>query len=607
MLAVLPIAKAQDSTVGSSKIRISSYQNDPFVETSQIDRIDGSGLKRNENGRLLLSNAWINIADEPLIYRQDAETGLFNPFATNPWPQPTSNEKDNFKFPDEERFPLHEIERGPDGKPLLDENGRQQWKPRDLHLGMTTTFKAASEAREAAEWWSGRRIDWGASDSILEINSHAFIDFNAFFSPTAQGLFFGVVPYRLPGRTEVRILEMASSWEVAAHESGHALQGVLKPNRDWTDPGYQTWGESFGDQMEMWASLRDRPRVRSVLAETGGDLNRSSALTQLAEALGPLTGEDTCLRDAFHDRKVSDTTTEPHDRSEVLTGAAYNFFVMLYESFRSNQGLGEPEAVEAAADVAGTFITRTVDYTPENTMTLEDVVRAYLKVDKELFGSRYHQFLLEEFTRRELFDSNSLNDWLAHEAALPNIKLPGRSSDKAINKMLQQHLDELGIGPEFGVMLQSVTRDSRFGQTLVRVQLTEGRDDSAVPLENHGLLVFRSNGTLADYYSPIPGDYTANSGFHAQAEARSLVARARVLGLAHRGAPLSIALRPDGRQTVEARVMRSKGFYCWEDVYSLENPGGERRNAITPQLPRRITGYQGNGVEILTADDLARR
>ena len=31
-------------------------------------------------------------------------------------------------------------------------------------------------------------------------------------------------------------------------------------------------------------------------------------------------------------------------------------------------------------------------------MTLEDVAKAYLKVDKEFFGGRYHAMLVDEFT-----------------------------------------------------------------------------------------------------------------------------------------------------------------------------------------------------------------
>jgi pimeloyl-ACP methyl ester carboxylesterase len=104
------------------------------------------------------------------------------------------------------------------------------------------------------------------------------------------------------------MFEMASSWEIAVHEAGHALHNELKPNRDLSGQGYRTWGESFGDQVAMWTSLRDPGRVRSLLAETNGDLSTSNALSRLAEAFAALVGEGTGLRDAVHDKRVSDTS-----------------------------------------------------------------------------------------------------------------------------------------------------------------------------------------------------------------------------------------------------------------------------------------------------------
>ena len=58
---------------------------------------------------------------------------------------------------------------------------------------------------------------------------------------------------------------------------GHALHAELKPNRVLSDAGYRTWGESFGDQMAMWTSLRDWDRALRLLAETNGNLNQSNA------------------------------------------------------------------------------------------------------------------------------------------------------------------------------------------------------------------------------------------------------------------------------------------------------------------------------------------
>jgi hypothetical protein len=607
VLASMPISRAQMLIEGDRSIRISSYQDDPFVEGSSFERIDGTGLEVGDGGRPMLSNEELKIVDESVVYRQESDNTDYFPFATNPWPHPMSNEKGNFKFPQEERFPLHLIERGADGKPILNEDGLQIWKPREIHLGMTTIFDAASAAKEAAEDWSGRRIAWG-TDGLLEINSHAFIAFNAFFSPTAQAVYFGVVPYRPAGQTQVQMFEMGTSWEVAAHETGHALHGALKPNRIWTDLGFRTWSESFGDQLEMWASLRDPRRTRYLLGSTNGNLNQSNAITSLGEALGGLLSDlSISLRDAFHDKKVSDTSEEVHDRSEVLTGASYKLFLLVYGQLR-NDGLGEVAALEKAGDIMGTFLVGCTDYTPENGMEFVDVAKAYLKVDKERFGGRYHAFLVDEFIKRELLTADSVNDWLAHEAQVPELMLPRRASDKNAAKMVQSNLDKLGIGTEFGLTLQSVTHDSRSGNTMVRVQLTEGREADAAVFDNHGILTFRADRTLADYHSPIPGSSVLQTqSALSQNGIQTLVGQARLRGLDRRGAPLSIVRDLGGRLTVEARVLRGSAMSCHVVAYTLDYPQGERREVITPTIPRRIAGLQPGGTQILTADDLRER
>ena len=600
-LTSLPVSLAQVSIQGSS-IKVSEYQDDPFVAESYIGRVDASRFTTDSNGHPFMSSDRVSMIGESFIYRKNS-AGEFVKFAWNPWPiDGRSNEKGSFKFPDEPRFPLHETERDEDGKIIL-RDGLQVWKPRDLHLGINTAFATSNAVREAAEFWAGRDIPWGVNN-LLKIESQVFIDFNALFSPSARMLFFGVVAYRLRGETDIKMLETATSREMVAHESGHAVQYVLKPNVNFSDEGWQFWGESFGDQMAIWSSLRDPKRVRDVLAETSGDLYTSSSLSRICEAFAVLIGSGTGMRDAFNDNKVSTTTDEEHERSSVLTGAAYQIFTQIYDKLKNEKGLDEHKALAQAGDIMGTFLVLGNDYTPENSMTLEDVCKAYLKVDKEIYGGRYQSLFASEFIRRELFDANSVAEWMAHEASIPDLRLPRRVNDRSLTNLIQESLDELGIGPDFGLKLQSVTRDSVSGQTIVRVQLTDGRGSDAPLLENHGILTFRADGTLADYHSPLPSEGATQMRAQLNMHAMMLVNQARRFGLDHRGGLLSIVRGPDGQLSVEARVMRSEGLNCWVEVYSLKHPEGKRREVIVPTIPGNLRGVQPSGVQILSADDL---
>lgn len=549
---------------------LSAYDDDPFVADAGVECLDPDAVQPTEDGRPSLKNARVGVVDEDRIYRQDPATGQFAAIAWNPWPLPLANDDGSFRFPDEERFPTFLVQRDANGMVVL-RDGLQEWLPNGLHRGMNTAFEAANAVLAAAEEWAGRPVPWGW-DGYLELNTHAFVDFNAFYSPSGRMLFFGVLPYRRPGETTIQMFEMATSWDVAAHESGHAIMHALKPNIVSADFGARAWGESFGDQAVMWTSVRDPGRVRALLEATGRDLASINSLAVVGEALAGILGEGYGLRNAFNDLKVSDTDEQYHDRSEVLTGAAYRLFVRVYDE-KARRG-PDARALADAGEVMGTFLVRVLEHTPENVMTLEDVGRAYLTVDAEHFGGRHHAFLVEEFTRREIFDETSVAEWEAHRAALPRLRLHGWSP-AAVGEVVQANLEALGVGPAFGLALQSVTRDTRAQRTIVRVRLTLGRGPVATPLDNYGVLVFRTNGTLADWHPPLPPEVLGGG------EAMAALDRARALGLDAHGAPLALVRGADGRLTAEARVFRGGAMNPWMQAFTEARPGGERREVVS--------------------------
>jgi hypothetical protein len=201
--------------------------------------------------------------------------------------------------------------------------------------------------------------------------------------------------------------------------------------------------------------------------------------------------------------------------------------------------------------------------------------------------------LVNEFTRRELFDEAALRDWLAHEDALPRLWLPSWSTDKEVAKFIELNQDRLGTAPDFGLKLQSVTRLNGAGQgrMIVRVQLTQGRGADAMPLSNHGILVFRANGDLADYHSPVPGGVDG-PGSDKYSRAQAAIGQARQARLHLRGVPLSLVRKADGSLSAEAQILRGEGLNAYVEVFTPENPAGERReilhSPLSPAQSRRI-------------------
>ena len=579
-MASLPIAgKAQS-------ILISSYFDDPFVGPPVIKPMDPAEFGQARDGRPTLRSDRVWISDEVFINKPGQDTKAYTvKFAWNPWPQSWTNPRWDLTFPDEERFPLFKPLRGADNQIVLKE-GAQVWIPQDLNLGNTTAFETANSVKDAADLWSGRLVNWGDPGGLLLIETHAFYDFPAFFSPAAKQIFCGIATYRLPGQSDVHFFELATSRDIVAHEVGHAVHDALKPNAFQLDLGWNIWGESFADQTALWTSLRDPERVARLLAETHGDFNQSNSLSRIGEVYAALTGKGTGLRDAFNDKKISDTTEEVHNRSEPLTGAVYRLFLAVFDEQR--RSLRDEDALREAGRIMGAFVLHATDYTPENQLVLDDVAQAYLKVDKEFFAGRYHEMLVNEFTRRELFNENSVRDWQSHEEALPQLWLPGWSTDTDVAAFVEQHQNLLAPGSDFGLKLQSVTRLSgdAQGRTVVRVQLTHGRGADATPLNNQGIMVFRANGDLADYHSPIPGEHghLAGPDQNLRANAAAAIVKARQARLHLYGVPLSLVRRADGSISAEAHVLRGEGLNTHMIVFTAENPGGERREILKSPL-----------------------
>jgi hypothetical protein len=129
-----------------------------------------------------------------------------------------------------------------------------------------------------------------------------------------------------------------------------------------------------------------------------------------------------------------------------------------------------------AGQIMGIFLARANDYTPENQMTLEDVAKAYLKVDKEFFGSCYHARAGGRVHAARTFQRRLGAGMEAHEAAIPQLYLLPQWGDDQVEQVLQANLDKLGLGPDFGLELQSVRRlnSTRPAQTIVACATRRG-------------------------------------------------------------------------------------------------------------------------------------
>ncbi|HEY8210174.1 MAG TPA: hypothetical protein VIG99_21965 [Myxococcaceae bacterium] len=577
-------------------IPVSSNDDDPFAKETNIEGMHRTDFDVDKKGNPVgLRGNRAGVIEEDKIFRKDAQ-GNFVPFAWNPWPKEVKPDANGRFVFDEPRFPLFQQERGPDGK-IIVKDGLQVWTPNNLSIGSATTFEGMNSVSRAAESWAGREIDWG-NNGKLEAEPHTFIDFNAFYSPSARQLFFGVVPYRLKGETQVKMFETATSWDMVAHESGHAIHNALMPDVDHTDPGFNQWGESFGDQTAMWTSLKDRDRASALLTEINGDPNKSNSLTRIGEAFASLIGSGTGIRDAFQDLKISNTSDEVHDRSQVLTGASYKIFQAVYQD-QIAHGRSQLDALQVAGDVMGTFNARSTEHVPANSMSLEDVGKAWLKVDKEYFKGKYSNVISTEMQRREIFDAGSVAEFKAHESALPKLSMGFHKNDDDLNKLIKNNLSKLGIGPGFDLQVTDHELDDN-GAQIVRVQLRQlpGKGQEPIPLGNNGILTFRPDGSLMDYQSPLPpGATTKDLG--------PVLSAAREAGLDQHGVPVGVRRKEDGSLTAVAQYMPPGNMSAQVSSWTLENPDGETVTVEHTHDAKELMALLPPGAEILSPEEIA--
>ena len=198
-------------------------------------------------------------------------------------------------------------------------------------------WTAAEALRRAGDFWNkiAGVTKWFRSvGKILPVTLDAGVDFNAFYDRHELEFFHGSV-------AGFGTVFSGESPDIVCHELGHAILDTLRPplfNAGFIEVA--AFHESFGDMSAILSALQLQPVRLHVLAETHGNLSRSSSLSRLAEQLGfairkinAAAVERDCLRNAANSFFYRDPSTlppsapasalssEPHSFSRVFTGA----------------------------------------------------------------------------------------------------------------------------------------------------------------------------------------------------------------------------------------------------------------------------------------------
>ena len=228
---------------------------------------------------------------------------------------------------------------------------------------------------------------------------------NAFYSRSQACLKFGdFVASGDSGRVFT-----CRSFDIVAHETGHAVLDGLKPQWLLADNPPQTGGlhEAFGDLTAIFLALSQLDQCEAVVAQTKAHLHDKTFLADIAEQFGLALGSTTGLRNADNDLTLTQAGTEVHAISQVFTGAVYDILADIF-AFERRPALEDCAGVlhRVAAWLRG-LVLRALIAAPDTAASYADVANEMLRIAVEDGKPReYADFIRDRFAQREVLDAS---------------------------------------------------------------------------------------------------------------------------------------------------------------------------------------------------------
>jgi hypothetical protein len=266
----------------------------------------------------------------------------------------------------------------------------------------------------------GRPIPWGIDGNRLILVPHAGFGENAFYDRRSKSLQFYY--YGAAGSPKYTCL----SHDIIAHETGHAVLDGIRPYYfQFTSLETAAFHEFIADLAALIAALRNNYLRQVVGEQTGGELERDSFLSCLAEEFGAhlkgkaddrsrkLVGGIAKLRDANNRLTMADIKDDdsPHRLSQVLTGAVYDVLKRIAKGYK---GTVKENLWHATERLIRMFL-QPLDLCPPVDIRFSDYARAVARnfeLHEPLDSERrqdYAGFIEDAFAKRGICDPGCLH------------------------------------------------------------------------------------------------------------------------------------------------------------------------------------------------------
>ncbi|WP_141580824.1 hypothetical protein [Actinomadura sp. WMMA1423] len=292
----------------------------------------------------------------------------------------------------------------------------------------------------------------GGNTERITVFPHAGEGANAFYTRTAKALKF--LFFTPQGQPASNVLFTCQSFDIVAHETGHAVLDGLKPGWLSADNPPQTGGlhEAFGDITAIFLALAQPDQAEALVALTKANLHDKSFLTELAEEFGKALGMASGLRNADNDLKLSEVGNEVHAISQVFTGAIYDILADVYtfELSRQQRTKGATVVLIETASALCKLVFDAIAASPATGARYVDVANKMLEASASRGDPAvYRTFIRNRFAVREITTAATpLRDLMSGQMAMTEAAYTGDGQDVTRVEPHDEHSASLLAGQD---------------------------------------------------------------------------------------------------------------------------------------------------------------